>query len=194
MRFRVGPPLNSLSDSELRTGKWTQLRVLPAWSLQLLSPLAGCLVTFFVLILWAMLRTNLSIDANATWQVPAIVVAVIGTGLLLQLASYPDRGLTKDSVLGIWLQRLTPYTYFSGHVSKKCHLASLLVPVTALVAFPFVVALLTRHASGWLAFSSCVGAFAYGINLFRAASFALRVPAGALIDGRGLDIYWRPRD
>lgn len=194
MRLRVGPPPNSLSDSDMKSGEWTQLHGIPLCALQLLSLVSGCMIALPVLIFWLTIRRDLAPDLTATWEVPVVVLAVLGIGLLLQIACHPDRGLTKESMLGIWPQRLTPYTYFSGYISKGRYLLCLLLPTTLLITLPVAIALLSGNLSGWLAFISLVGALTHGINLFRAASFALRVPSGALIAGRGFAIYWRHGD
>ncbi|MTW14559.1 hypothetical protein GM658_28490 [Pseudoduganella eburnea] len=160
MLFRLGPPLNSLSDSDLILGGWKPLRQLPFWLFQLCGILTGVIAAIATLILWKQFRPAYSPEFAAPWQiVGTVMIAVLFAGLILQVAAHPGYGLTDKTTLGIWVTRLTPYTYFDGVFSKRRYIFALLMPVTVLVVFPFLSAALSGWNSGWFIFISCSGAF-----------------------------------
>jgi hypothetical protein len=194
MQFRFGPPPNSLSDSDLISGKWKALRELPFWLFQLCALLAGALGSVAVLIFWIQFGPAFTPDFGATWQIIVAMLAVLCTGMALQVAAHPGYGFTRKSTMGIWPSRFTPYTYFNGIVSKRRYIFSLLLPVTVSVVLPFFAAMLSSRFSGWLTFISCCGAFSFGIGPFLALSAAVQLPANARVAGRGLKIFWRHYD
>lgn len=191
MRFRLGPPENSLSDEDFHSGEWHQLRELPFWLFQLVALLAGALVSFAILILWLRFKPGLAPDPDTSWEVPVVVFAVLCAGTALQIAAHPGSGFTAKSVLGIWPRRFLPYTYFDGHISKGRYVFSLLLPAVALVGAPFLLASFRDGSSGWLAFISCIGALSFGAGPFLALSAAIQMPARARVAGRGMQVFWR---
>lgn len=195
MQFRLGPPLNSLGDSDLISGGWKPLRQLPFWLFQLCGMLAGVITAIAALILWKQLRPAYSPEFAAPGQIVGIaMLAVLFAGLILQVAAHPGFGLTDKTTLGIWVSRLTPYTFFDGVVSKRRYIFSLLMPVTVLVVLPFFSAALGSWDSGWFIFISCFGAFFFGSGIILALSAALQLPTGARVAGRGLQIFWQHHD
>lgn len=162
------------------------------WAMNLLSLPVGALLAFATLLAWTRLVPRLDISFAPTHQIVAALLAVMLSGLCLQVLTHPGMGLRRSSVIGLWLSRLTPYTACLCKLSKQRAIASLLLPFVVMVVLPALIASIFKLDSGWLVFGSCVAAAFFGMHAFLAVSLAYQVPSGGLVAGRGFQIYWHP--
>ena len=147
-------------------------------------------MALLVFVAWARFTPRVEISFAPGYQVAGAVLFVVAAGMLLQISTYPGMGLTKNSVLGVWPSRLTPYTAHLSKVTKGHIVASLLLPLVVLALSPLVVASVTRISSGWLVFGSCASAAIFSINIVLAVP-ALRLPKRSVVAGRGFQAYWK---
>jgi Putative zincin peptidase len=190
MLFRLGAPPNSLSDAELDSGEWNRLRQPPLWIMHLLAVPVGLVLAFVVLVAWIVLTPRFELSFAPPYQIVAAFLVVMLAGMCLQLLAHPGMGLKSNSVVGVWPSRLAPYTAYSAKLTKRRHIASLLLPLIVLAFMPPVIASTMGLNRGWLVFGSCLSAAIFGLNGFFAMWAAYQVPKGSIIAGRGFEAYW----
>lgn len=191
MLFRLGAPPNSLSDAEVDSGEWNCLRYPPLWAMHLLSVPVGALLAFVVLVMWIRFTPRFELSFAPAYQLATAFLIVLVAGMCLQLLAHPGLGLGNSSVVGVWLSRLTPYTAYLAKLTKRRHIASLLLPLIGLAFVPPLIAASMGLNEGWLVFGSCLSAAIFGLNGFLAIWVAYRVPKGSIIAGRGFQAYWQ---
>lgn len=190
MLFRFGPPPDSLTDAELATGEWRSVPRPPLWVVHLLSLPVGALMALLVFVAWALLTPRFDIAFESGYKVTVAIALIYFLGMVLQISTYPEMGLSNKSVLGLWPSRLTPYTAYASKLSKRQFIATSVLPFVMLSILPLLFAAVLRTSSGWLIFGSCLAAGIYGTNVVLALP-ALRLPANCIIAGRGFQPYWR---
>ena len=190
MLFRLGPPPDSLTDSEFATGEWRRVPRPPLWAVHVLSLPAGALMALLVLVAWILLTPPFDLVFESSDKVTVAIASVILLGLVLQISTYPRMGLSKQSVFGLWPSRLTLYTAHTSQLTKRQSIATLLLPFMVLSILPLLFVIVFRTSSGWLIFGSCLAAGVHGINVFLALP-VLRLPSKCVIAGRGFEPYWR---
>jgi hypothetical protein len=190
MLFRLGPPPNALSDSELACGEWQRIPRLPLWATQIVSPLIGAFIAFLVFTAWALLTPRFQVSFAEGDQVAVAFALVMLAGMVLQMTAYPRMGLSDQSVLGLWPSRLTPYTAHLSKITKRRLVAISLVPFLVLAILPLLVAVALRVSSGWLIFGSCLAAVLFGPTVVLALP-TWRLPKNSIVAGRGFQGYWR---
>jgi len=191
MLFRLGPPPDSLSDSEFATGEWRRVPRPPLWVVHVLSLPIGALMALLVLVAWVFLTPRFEVAFEPGYKVALVFSSVVLLGMILQISTYPGMGLSNQSVLGLWPSRLTPYTAHSSKLTKRQFVATSMLPFMVLSILPLLLAAALRTSSGWLIFGSCLAAGIYGTNVVLALP-ALRLPAHCVIAGRGFQPFWRP--
>ncbi|HCX82790.1 MAG TPA: hypothetical protein DHV01_14480 [Rhodoferax sp.] len=190
MHLRLGPPPDSLSDSELATAEWRRVPRPPLWAVHVLSLPAGALMALLVFVAWTLLTPPFDLVFESGDKVTVAIASVILLGLVLQISTYPRMGLSEESVFGLWPSRLTLYTAHASQLTKRQCIATLLLPFIVLSILPILFVAVFRTSSGWLIFGSCLAAGVYGINVFLALP-VLRLPEKCVIASRGFEPYWR---
>ena len=190
MKLLLGPPPNSLSDTQLTSGNWKPVTRLPMWAFQVMAPIAGGAIAFALFAAWAILTPRFTISFAPSHQVIGAGFAVLLSGLAIQLAVHPSMGVSANSVVGFWPSRVTFYTAYLNGMSKRRCLLHMVSPLLVMCVVPLTVAAALRFTSGWLIFVSCLAAFIFGVNVLVAVRTMCQVPSGATMRGRGFQSYW----
>lgn len=190
MKLLLGPPPNSLSDLQLISGNWKGVAHMPMWALQMVTPIVGGAFAFALFVAWAILSPKFAIEFAPSHQVIGAAIAVLLSGLVIQLGAHPSLGLSANSVVGFWPSRLTFYTAYINGMSKRRCLLQLVLPFLVMSVTPLAVAAPLGITSGWLVFASCGAAFIFGVNVLVALWIAFLVPSGSIMRSQGFQSYW----
>jgi hypothetical protein len=190
MKLLLGPPPNSLSDVQLTSGNWKRVAHIPMWALQVVAPIVGGGFAFALFAAWAILSPGFAISFAPSHQVIGATVAVILSGLVIQLGAHPSMGVSASSVVGFWPSRVTFYTAYTDVISRRRCLLQMASPFLVMSVVPLAAATSLGVTSGWLVFASCAAGFIFGVNVLVALWITFQVPAGSLMRGRGFQHYW----
>lgn len=190
MIFHIGPPPNSLNDAELASGEWLRVPRLSVWALHLVALPVGVAMAALFFIAWAVIAPRYNVEFQPLPHVIGAFSLVVIAGAFVQAFAYPGYGFTKETIIGLWPSRFTPYTAHSTTVNR-CHVISASVlPFLTLAVFPLLFASVFRISSGWLVFVSCSAAATFGTNVLHALPI-YRLPSTGVFAGRGFQVYWR---
>jgi hypothetical protein len=190
MRLVLGPPPNTISESEVVEGKWRRLAQPPLWALHLISLPLGIAVGLVMLSAWVAFTPRFTVGDGPLSPVVPITLLVLLAGPLFQLTAHPHLGFSAKSLLGLWPSRVTIYTSYSGKLAKSRYVLQLVLPFLLLSVVPLVAVVIIQVQSGWLVFVSCSAALVYGTNGVLALAAAIQLPAGSVVAGRGFATYW----
>lgn len=193
MKFSLGPPPTQLSDHELIASDWHRLNMPPLWVLHILSLPAGALVACLILVAWILVIPKIQVDFAPASQVISVMAAAFVAGLFVRLLSHPGWGFTSKSSVGFWPSKFTFYTAYSDKLPKRNHVLQYSITFIVLSILPLLISAVLNFYSGWLVFVSCMIAFIFALDVFIALFIAMKVPAHAVLSGRGFETYWRLR-
>lgn len=156
------------------------------------GPLVSFLMVAITTVLWMMsgidpLWPLFSLPSNPTSALPALLVIVCTTVMheAIHLISYP--GFWKDDKAGIGFMPkiLVPYAWYSGVLSKKRALLSLLNPFICLTFLPIAIQLLFHPFAqdSYIPWMSVFNAMSAGGDLLLSMLVFIFVPRGALMQG-----------
>lgn len=191
VRFRLGPPPNSLSDAELDSGQWQRVPFPPLWAIRLLAIPVGALTAFLLLLAWARFTPHFEVSFAPFPKILVALILIGVVGIAIQVSASPGLGLTENSIVGFWPSRMLPYTSYLLKQKASHFVAALSLPFVALAFLPLLVFSALHVSSGWVIFVSCFSAASFGLNVFLAVWLVIRLPNGSFIAGRGFQPYWR---
>lgn len=121
----------------------------------------------------------------------ATMLAIFPVHELIHAFVHPQMGLSRDSILGIWLSRQLFYAHYMGELSRNRFIAILVMPLLLISVVPLVVSALIVHASVTVAFLSSFNVLASGGDIFAICILLLQVPSAATVRNSGWKTYWR---
>jgi hypothetical protein len=175
----------------LASGAWQPVRALPLWAAQLLAVPIGTAVALVVMAAWVLMTPHFDMSFAPAWHVAVAGAMVILSGMLVQVSAHPLRGLSSQSIIGIWPSRFTPYTACLTTIRKQHLVAVSVLPFLVLTVLPLAFAAVTQISSGWLVFASCFAAWVFGPVLVLGLP-TWWLPPKCMVAGRGFKAYWRP--
>jgi Putative zincin peptidase len=142
-----------------------------------------------------MLWIHLTPVAKTPVAYPALLVgtmlAIFPVHELLHALVHPRMGMSRNTILGLWLSRQLFYAHYTGELSRNRFIAILGMPLLVISAVPLLTAALIGHASVTVAFASCFNALAAGGDLFAVCILLFQVPRTAMIPNKGYRTYWK---
>jgi hypothetical protein len=192
MRFRLGAVPESLDfvpDME-----WKPLREPTPWVAQLIAlPLGcGCFVLFGML--WLHL-TDLNVEQFGSdvfifigflLFIPLIVVHE-----LIHALFHPQSGKSDHSILGFWPSKLLFYAHYDGDLTRRRFVTILVMPMMSLSILPFLVAVVTGHANGYVAWISTWNTLFACLDMLGIILLCFQVPHNATCRNQGWKTYWK---
>jgi hypothetical protein len=134
----------------------------------------------------------------ATWMVVVVLLFTTSFHELAHVLCTPHIGLSEQTIIGVWPERLMMYTHYEGPLSRGRYLLILLGPLTALSGLPLtLIALLNPvwpgspvlAALAWLAWlNSAISC----VDVIMALRVLRHIPSGAIIREQGWTLYWKP--
>jgi hypothetical protein len=110
------------------------------------------------------------------------MVALIGLVVvheLLHPVSLPGCGLTSATIAGVWPQKLTPYVFYEGELSRNRHILVDLMPFLLLSVVPLFAGLLFAWMPPWLVLLSAINTFASSGDFIASALLVWQTPSSA---------------
>lgn len=104
---------------------------------------------------------------------------------------HPQMGLSRNSILGLWLSRQLFYAHYMGDLSRNRFIAILVMPLFLISVVPLVVSTIIGHASVTVAFLSSFNMLASGGDIFAICTLLLQVPNAATVRNNGWKTYWK---
>lgn len=126
-----------------------------------------------------------------------LLLALIPIHELLHLLVHPGFGLTRSSVLGVWLSRVVIYAAYLESMPRGRFLAALAAPFIGLSLLPILLLVLGRlflvedAILNWLALIALVNGVASSGDLVGLLMIGFQTPRGALIRDKGWRSYWK---
>jgi hypothetical protein len=109
----------------------------------------------------------------------------------LHAVVHPDFGMSRKTVLGVWPSRLLCYAHYNGPRSRERLVMGFAMPFLVITCLPFVISIVSGHASITVAFLSSLNAVGSGIDIFGICLLLWQVPPHANVSNQGSQTCWR---
>ena len=211
MRFHFGaPPLDD--DFQPEEDGWLPLREPGPLLVNVLAIPFGVLAAMGLALGWD-LPARLAIVADgselgrllfAAFLLVALAVSLLGiiaAHELIHGLAYPQFGLTRSTVLGVWPSRLLFYAGYLRSLRRDRLLLVYLLPFLVLSVAPLVAHRIWGAAAGgnlrteqvwaWLYFVSILNGLFSGGDLLYVAIILLQIPRRAVLKNHGWSTWWK---
>jgi hypothetical protein len=199
MRLQIGPIPEDVGFHPEQSG-WRKLKEPSFDILMLLSIPTALLIAAGIFFAWVALARVHGIED------PVQIVLTLGTllgliaafmGLIVghevvHLVALPKYGLTSETVVGFWPQKVTPYVSHEGELSRNRYLIVGLMPFLLLSVVPLLVGLLFAWMPLWLVVLSIINGFISAGDIINAILLVSQTPRSAMVRSKGLETWWRP--
>ena len=192
MRFKLGAVPESLDFVPDKT--WKPLREPSPWVVQLAAlPLGcGCFVLSAALWLrWTNLNRNQLDSDSFIFTGFLLFIPLIIVHELIHALFHPQSGKSDHSILGFWPAKLMFYAHYDGEITRNRFLTILAMPMIVLSILPLLVALMTGHANGYVAWVSTWNALFACVDMFGIPLLCFQIPHNAICRNQGWKTYWR---
>ena len=179
---------------------WRAIREPDPIRMQLIATPIGIGLLAIFLFLWPQATELRPISIAKEGRILFVIATIFSIPLLiivhelLHAAAHPRYGLSPESIIGVWPQRLLFYAHFCGELSRNRFLVVFAMPFVAISVFPLVLAwlgLLSPLVSSifawfsiWNALFACGDALGFFLILWQ-------VPAHSIVRNKGWRTYWK---
>lgn len=170
---------------------WVAAKEPPAWLVRwVLSGPVSILLAFLALA--AVIRyTELSSDGISFAGFFIVYVALIPVHELIHVAAHPDRGLSRQTVVGFWPAKLVFFAHYEGTRSKSNLMLGLIAPFLFLTLVPLAASIAFGWRSWAIGTAVVLNAAVSSIDVLGFFFVLMGVPTGAVVHNRGWYTYWK---
>ena len=197
MRLHYG----SIPDEFEPDSSWRTIREPGPLLVQVIATPIGLGLAFVIGYWWLQLGDTLKIVLPSGAAVMMLVAFALSFPVLIVVHElihavvYPEFGMSRKSIIGVWPSRFLFYAHHSAPITKERFLAVFAMPFLVITIVPLVFAsfgLLPKAwmfwatwFSTWNALFACGDAFGFFMILFQ-------VPRRSLVQNKGWRTYWKP--
>jgi len=192
MRLHFGP-IPDTAEVSPEEG-WVPSKEPPAWLVVWVLSLPAAALLAFAATVSVIRYTEISIQGMSLSGLLLVYAALVPVHELVHAAFHPDRGLSKNTVLGFWPASVVFFAHYEGQRTRGGFMLGLLAP------FLFL-SLALMAVSGALGWSSWIAGAVIILNaavssadVLGAAIVAFVVPAGSVVRNKGWYTYWKMKD
>ena len=187
MRFHVGPPSPN-AGFEPEAGGWTKLKEPGPWVMQLCAiPIAVVLGgTLAFAGSWAG-----PIRWTGGWPLIVVIVLLEPVHETIHALTHPGNGRKRDTIVGLWPQRLLFYAHYDAALSRNRFLAILIMPLLAMSVLPLLITAVMGISLDWIVAVVVVNGLAAAGDVFGCLLVLFQVPANATVRNKGYYTWWQ---
>ncbi len=202
MRLHIGAiPEDGFFEPE--TDGWHSLNEPGPWAIQLITIPIAIVVAIFLMVCFnaviphAIYQSKLVILSFQIWQPFLAIFLLVPLHEVIHALCYPFGGMTDQTLIGIWPQRVLIYAFFQGPMSRGRYIFTLITPFLLLSFLPVaLIALVQAKAmhTDFLTFLivvSILNGIASSADILGIAMVLWRLPRAAVIRNRGWKSYWK---
>ncbi len=191
MRFKIG----SYPDSPdfMPAPDWRLLPRLGAVGFGVRAVLVYVVLRMLLSSAWAAAGRPVDPYPVGSWGLGLLLVAIICVHELIHAVATPGWGRSDRCVLGFHTRFVMPYVYYTGALSPGRYALVGLSPFFVITCLPVLAGCAGVKIPALIVAASWWNALLSTLDLMFACRVWLHVPRGAIMRGKGGDVYWQDK-